>query len=52
MKKYTKKELENKINDIKSYICSDYCKNLSDYKHHYQEIIKYQKILQKISTEK
>lgn len=45
MKKYTKKELENKINEIKSYICSDYCRNLEDYKYYYQEIQKYKKLL-------
>lgn len=44
-KKYTKKHLENKINEIKSYICSQYCKELSDYKYCYEQIAKYQELL-------
>ena len=40
-------EIENKIKDLKSYICSDYCNNPSDI---YREINKLEKIIIEIKN--
>lgn len=46
MEKLSKYELEKKIKELRSYISSDFCKSVNEAKFCYQQIEKYQLLLE------